>query len=101
MEDKGISETPTPDAVAAVYTSHICDFIIGIIFLGLFMMPMLGLFILILGMYLLADLAASIYVSMQSGRKFIPLMMLVYFTLHFSYGLGFLVGLVKVYKPMG
>jgi hypothetical protein len=65
------------------------------------MMPMLGLFILILGLYLLVDLAASFYVSTQSGGKLIPLMMLVYFTLHFSYGLGFLVGLVKFMNRWG
>ncbi len=45
--------------------------------------------------YALANLAASAITSRHAQRRFDPLLPLVFAILHFSYGLGFLVGLVK------
>ncbi len=47
------------------------------------------------GTYLLANLAASGITASKNGWKHFLLLPLVYAILHLSYGLGFLVGLVK------
>ena len=47
------------------------------------------------GAYLVANLAASIITSAKSGWKHLPLLPVVFAILHLSYGLGFLVGLVR------
>ena len=54
----------------------------------------ISLFI-ILGSYLFANLAASIWTASHRGWSYLFLLPLVYSTLHISYGLGFLVGLLK------
>lgn len=57
----------------------------------------LGLLLLglVAGSYLLANLAASGYTAAQHGWKYLPLLPLAFAILHFSYGLGFLAGLVR------
>jgi succinoglycan biosynthesis protein ExoA len=45
--------------------------------------------------YLAADLAASMWTAARAGWKYLPLFPLIYATLHLSYGLGFLLGLIK------
>ena len=47
------------------------------------------------GSYLLANLAASAITASKSGWKHLLLLPVVYAILHLSYGLGFLIGLVK------
>ena len=54
-----------------------------------------GLFGLIFGSYLLANLASSIWVAARQGWQFLVYLPLVFATLHFGYGLGFLFGLIK------
>lgn len=64
--------------------------------LGAFFSPLSrALFALVLGSYLLANLAASAWTASQRGWRHLALLPLAYTILHFSYGLGFLVGLVK------
>jgi hypothetical protein len=50
---------------------------------------------------LLADLGASLWTAYWKGWKHLPLLPLVYSVLHISYGLGFLVGLVKFANRWG
>lgn len=50
---------------------------------------------LIIAVYLLATVVASLMTSARRGWIYLPLLPLVYAILHFSYGLGFLAGLVK------
>jgi len=45
--------------------------------------------------YLFANLAASMMVAVKSGWRFLPMLPPAFATLHVSYGLGFLVGLIK------
>jgi glycosyltransferase involved in cell wall biosynthesis len=52
-------------------------------------------------LYLIANLLASIYTASKRGWKHFPLLPLVFATLHLSYGLGFLVGLIKFAKCWG
>jgi len=50
------------------------------------------------GSYLLGALFASIAIGIRKGLKFVPILPLAFFTLHFSYGLGSLWGLLTVWK---
>ncbi len=50
---------------------------------------------LILVPYLIANLTASIITSAKRGWRHLPILLLVYATLHLSYGLGFLIGLIR------
>ena len=49
-------------------------------------------------LYLLANLAASLYTALKKGWKYFWLLLLVFSTIHISYGSGFWVGLVKFWK---
>ena len=57
--------------------------------LGSYLLAIIG------GSYMLANLAASIWTASRNSWKSIFLLPVVYAILHLSYGLGFLVGLVK------
>lgn len=50
------------------------------------------------GVYLLANLAAAIATSARHGWQYLPYLSLAFAILHFSYGAGFLYGLVKFAK---
>jgi len=52
----------------------------------------------LVGVYLGANLVASILTAREAGWRYLPLLPLAFSTLHISYGLGFLAGLVKFWK---
>jgi hypothetical protein len=52
-------------------------------------------------LYLAANLGASLLTARQKGWRFLPLLPLIFAILHFSYGLGFLVGLVRFIHRWG
>ena len=52
-------------------------------------------------LYLLANLTASLLTSAKKGWAHLPYLTFVFFILHISYGLGFLVGLVKFWNRWG
>ncbi len=52
----------------------------------------------LIGIYLLANLGASLITSISKGLRFFPLLPLTYAILHLSYGLGFLAGLVRFWN---
>ena len=58
-------------------------------------------FVLILGAYLLANLTASICIARRKGLRVLPLLPITFAILHFSYGLGFLVGLFRFIHRWG
>ena len=45
--------------------------------------------------YLAANLIVSIWLSLRRGRRFLPVLPLVFAVIHISWGLGFLVGLPR------
>jgi hypothetical protein len=47
------------------------------------------------------NLLASIYTASKRGWQYLPLLPLIFAILHLSYGLGFLVGLVKFANRWG
>lgn len=52
----------------------------------------------LLGAYMLANLAASMAIASREGWRYLPLLPLAFATIHVSYGVGFLSGLVKFWK---
>ncbi len=50
------------------------------------------LFIAVIGSYIVVDLGVSFLVALQRGLKYFLMMPLVFLTLHFSYGLGYMRG---------
>lgn len=55
--------------------------------------PFLWLFLFILGSYIIANLAFSLKISLKKGFRFFFVLPLVFATIHFSYGLGYLKGI--------
>ena len=64
--------------------------LIGSLILSLFFNQGLILLALICGSYLSASLLFSIKIGLKEGIKYIPILPVVFFSLHFSYGLGML-----------
>lgn len=58
-------------------------------------------FLLVAFAYLLANIAASVSASRSEGWKQRPLLSLCFATLHFSYGFGFVYGLVRFWNRWG
>lgn len=54
--------------------------------------------LLILGSYLFIDSLASFNIGTQNGIKYVPLMFILFFILHMSYGLGTVVGFFEQIK---
>jgi glycosyltransferase involved in cell wall biosynthesis len=57
--------------------------------------------VLIFGIYMLANLAASTLTAARRGWRHLILLPVIYTLLHFSYGLGFLVGLLRFARRWG
>ena len=63
--------------------------------LGIFTPWGLAVFGLVLGFYGLANLTASLMISLKKGLRFMFLLMFAFGIIHISYGTGFLVGLLR------
>jgi succinoglycan biosynthesis protein ExoA len=63
--------------------------------LGLFSPLFALLLALIVGCYLLAALVVALRISRREGWRYLPLLILAFACLHLSYGMGFIVGLVR------
>jgi len=59
------------------------------------------LLLLVLGSYLLANLAASFYTAFKKGWRHLLLLPVAFAIIHISYGLGFLAGLFKFWNRWG
>lgn len=73
--------------------------LIGSSILGLFFRPFRRLGSWVVGLYLAANLLASLSLGREHGGRHIPRLLIIHPILHLSYGLGFLVGLVSFFKP--
>ena len=76
--------------------------------LGIFFQPFIYLLLAILLTYLLLNIVFSLEITFKRGFKYLPASILAFFILHFSYGLGFLKGILdfgilrkKVKKDIG
>jgi succinoglycan biosynthesis protein ExoA len=59
------------------------------------------LFVLVIGSYSIANVLASLAVARKQGLNYLLLLPVVFFILHISYGIGFLVGLIKFWNRWG
>jgi glycosyltransferase involved in cell wall biosynthesis len=75
---------------------------VGSLLLSLGLAPFAGvglrMFGVILGLYIAANLAASISLALKRNRHLLALLPLCFAVLHISYGLGFLIGLVVFWR---
>jgi succinoglycan biosynthesis protein ExoA len=55
----------------------------------------LGLYLLVPGLYLLANLGASVTLASRRGWRHLQFLPLIFAILHLSYGYGFLLGLIR------
>lgn len=63
--------------------------------LGLIWTPLFALLGIVLGAYLLADLAATVSACRKFGWKYVLVLPLLFFLVHVSYGWGTIIGIVK------
>jgi succinoglycan biosynthesis protein ExoA len=68
----------------------------GSLLLGLFWPPARWLFAAIAGCYLLANLTASIIAASRGGWRYLPILPIVFATIHSAWGLGFLWSVVSI-----
>ena len=71
--------------------------------LSLIFKPFLWLLVLVLSFYIVANLYFSLQIAFRKGLKYLPVLPIVFSTLHFSYGVGYLKGIwdfvvLKKYK---
>lgn len=67
--------------------------------LGFIFRPFWWLLAAVVAAYLLADVVASLSLGRQHGWRLVPRLLLIHPILHFSYGLGFWVGLWRFARP--
>lgn len=75
--------------------------LLGAILLSLFSKPAPWLLLLIVTLYLTANSIASFLVAQRKGWRYLAVLPIVFTILHTSYGLGFLVGLVRFANKWG
>lgn len=71
--------------------------LLGSFILSFYMKTGLLFFFGIFTTYLTFSFIISFFVSLKKGLKYFPLLPVVFAVLHFSYGLGFLMGLIKFF----
>jgi glycosyltransferase involved in cell wall biosynthesis len=70
--------------------------LLGSLVASFFYQPFIYLFAFILGLYLCLDLLVSCKISLKHGIKHFPFLIITFLTLHVSYGLGSLCGMVRL-----
>jgi cellulose synthase/poly-beta-1,6-N-acetylglucosamine synthase-like glycosyltransferase len=68
----------------------------GSLLLAFLWPPACWLFAFIVGCYLLANLVASTIAARRGGWRHLPVLPIVFATIHFAWGLGFLYGIVRI-----
>lgn len=72
-------------------SSLFCSLLISFIY-----QPFIYLFVFVLGLYFCLDLLFSCKLSLKHGIKYFPYLIITFLTLHVSYGLGSLWGVLKL-----
>ena len=80
---------------------HLIPFAFVVSLLGSFGMsflyePVVYLFAFIISIYMITNIFYSFSIALQKGLKYFPFLIASFLTLHFSYGLGSLWGLIKL-----
>jgi succinoglycan biosynthesis protein ExoA len=78
-------------------------FVLSLLASGMFAIsaPLRALSLLVPSLYVVANATASLRAASRNGWKYFVLLPVVFSILHLSYGLGFLVGLVKFWNRWG
>ena len=74
----------------------VCSLLGGVV-ISLLYQPFIYLLALISGLYLCLNLFVSFNLSLRNGVKYFPLLIVTFLTLHVSYGLGSLWGILKLF----
>lgn len=84
----------------SILMRHIIPFLFSFFTLLLPLAVLLGLNIdflfLFWGLYLATNLSVSFYISLKNGFRFFPLLIWTFFIMQFAYGIGFLIGLIRL-----
>ena len=79
---------------------HVVPFLFSFFAIVLLFLTLTGLnhffFLIFWIVYLATNLSISFYISSKKGYRFFPLLIWAFFIMQFAYGIGFLVGLVKL-----
>jgi len=75
--------------------------LLGGALLAPFIKPIRTLWMLMLGLYAAANVGASVWTARKHGWQYLRWLPVTFGTLHFSYGIGFLIGLVKFARRWG
>lgn len=76
-------------SIPAIFVSSLVCSLVAM----LFFKPFLWVFLIVAGSYALANLVFSLKISFSNGLKCFFVLPLVFVTLHFSYGIGYLTGI--------
>jgi glycosyltransferase involved in cell wall biosynthesis len=71
---------------------------LGSFLLGLIVTPLRRLFMLVVWLYLLANFVASTIGAIRGGWRYLPVLPLIFATIHFAWGAGFWVGLIRLFS---
>ncbi|MBU1679196.1 MAG: glycosyltransferase family 2 protein [Bacteroidetes bacterium] len=58
--------------------------------------PFIYLFAFIISGYMIANIFSSSSISLKNGLKYFPFLIISFFTLHFSYGIGSICGIIRL-----
>jgi len=71
--------------------------LLGSLVISFLYQPFIYLFAFILGLYFFIDVLVSCKLSLKHGIRYFPFLVITFLTLHISYGLGSLWGIVKLF----
>lgn len=72
-------------------------FLVLSLILGIFIRPVLYMFLGVVLLYLTCDIIFSLKTGMKNEIKSFPYLLIIFPMLHFSYGFGFIKGIIKFY----
>lgn len=70
--------------------------VLGSLLLSVPYNPLIYLLMVVMGLYLIINLFVSLRLSFKHSLKYLPFLIVSFFTLHFSYGIGSLWGLIRL-----
>jgi glycosyltransferase involved in cell wall biosynthesis len=82
--------------VSSLLVSILLVLIGRLFFTGLVFSMMIVPFLICFGLYAMSSIAFTIKICREKGFKYLPILPIVFLVLHFSYGLGSLVGILTV-----
>ena len=88
--------TKIPFSIRHLVPFFLVVFLMGSLILLFFFHPFIYLFTFIFGSYFILNVFFSARLSFKDGLKYLPTLILSFSTLHFSYGFGSILGVIKL-----